>query len=672
MPPFPHRALIRLPATPGLRRAMGLAGAAAAAAVLWHLAPLLSVAGQRPLEEGAARALPGLLVLGAWALAAWRGVRRERTAHDRLVATLAGLPPGDPDARAAATEIGTLRDRLGEAAAGLRALRLRGRRTLHQRPWYLLIGAPGSGKTTALAAAGLNFPPGAQPHAVPLPSLDTTRHTVGGTRTCDWWITDDAVLIDTAGRYTTQDSRHPVDSRVWIGLLDLLKEHRPQRPVNGVLVTVSLADLAAWSDGERRAYALTLHRRLQELQRNLRQRVPVYVVGTKADLLAGFSTFFDTLTPDERGQVWGITFPPGNGPGAAGPSAWFRDAYLGLLRRLDERLPERLHQEPDIARRSLAFTFPVQMASLEGPLADLLDTAFAVGPEDEALLLRGVYFTSATRGGAEVDRLAAPFGPLRTAPALPVEAGPEEPVSCFLDRLFHDVVFAEANLAGIDRVTDRRERRRQRAAIAATLAGSVAVAGYWVHSHGGNVVLINRVAAAVSVAEARLRALDTPPRSLTRVADADFAAVLPALDALRAIPAGHADRPWRLAGGLYQGDRLGGLADDVYRRALRSIFLSRIVLRLEEQLRTGWARPDWLRRSLRAYHMLGGREPLDAAFVGAWMAADWQQTLPGPDNGDRRRALGEHLATLFAIGFAAVPLDDPLIARVGEVLDHGR
>jgi type VI secretion system protein ImpL len=29
---------------------------------------------------------------------------------------------------------------------------------------------------------------------------------VGGTRNCDWWFTDQAVLIDTAGRFVTQDS----------------------------------------------------------------------------------------------------------------------------------------------------------------------------------------------------------------------------------------------------------------------------------------------------------------------------------------------------------------------------------------------------------------------------------------------------------------------------------
>ena len=35
---------------------------------------------------------------------------------------------------------------------------------------------------------------------------------VGGTRNCDWWFTDEAVFLDTAGRYTTQDSDATSDS----------------------------------------------------------------------------------------------------------------------------------------------------------------------------------------------------------------------------------------------------------------------------------------------------------------------------------------------------------------------------------------------------------------------------------------------------------------------------
>ncbi|MBY6266353.1 type VI secretion system membrane subunit TssM, partial [Azospirillum sp. 412522] len=194
-----------------------------------------------------------------------------------------------------------------------------------------------------------------------------------------------------------------------------------------------------------------------------------------------------------------------------------------------------------------------------------------------------------------------------------------------------------------------------------------------------------------------LRPLDTPPRVLARVDDADPAAILPALDALRALPlafddaqssAGQAGagQHWAdpaLAGGLYQGGRIAAPAQEAYRRALRSQFLARIALRLEERLRADWALPDQLRQTLRVYRMIsapmiggpmigggmaGGTEPMDAGALAEWLALDWQRTLPGPANEARRRALGDHLAALFAVGFAPVPPDEVLVARVIEVL----
>src|SRR5262249_34930452 len=156
----------------------------------------------------------------------------------------------DPVGQAGRAEVETLRARFETALKVLRRARsanaprsLRARLAawspthyLYQLPWYVFIGAPGSGKTTALLNSGLRFPLAEElgPEAV---------RGVGGARNCDWWFTDEAVLLDTAGRYTTQDSDRAVDSQAWSGFLDLLKKHRPRRPINGVLLTISASDL---------------------------------------------------------------------------------------------------------------------------------------------------------------------------------------------------------------------------------------------------------------------------------------------------------------------------------------------------------------------------------------------------------------------------------------------
>src|SRR6185436_9073050 len=110
------------------------------------------------------------------------------------------------------------------------------RRQIYQLPWYVFIGAPGAGKTTALLHSGLRFPLAERLGTAPVAGI-------GGTRQCDWWFTDQAVFIDTAGRYTTQDSHAAADAREWHRFLQLLRRYRPIQPSNGVIVTGSTPDL---------------------------------------------------------------------------------------------------------------------------------------------------------------------------------------------------------------------------------------------------------------------------------------------------------------------------------------------------------------------------------------------------------------------------------------------
>ncbi|PWC81000.1 hypothetical protein TSH100_28545 [Azospirillum sp. TSH100] len=663
----------RKPAAPSPHRsargrwAMSLPGALALGLAGWLLLPRLAASFAPHLlptiqPDWSIRLLPLVLALVAWITVNRRIDTRERAANARLLEALAA--GSDPELKASLEEIGAVRKRLDGVLAQLR--KRRGGRYLYQLPWYLVIGAPGSGKTTALANTGLaartpaHTPGGSvtEPLAGPFMGL-------GGTRNCDWWFTDRAVLIDTAGRYTTQDSRRAVDGRVWSGLLDLLKEHRPRQPANGVLLTISIPELTNWSDADRRNHAILIRQRLNELRVQLGVRLPVYLLLTKADLLDGFATFFDPLDREARSQIWGLTLPADEAAAdrAGGPLPVFRDLYAGLVRRLDERLLDRLHQEPDIRRRGDAFALPLRVAELEPALADIVDTVFGSEHGEETPRLRGLYLTSATQTDASLALLA----PDNSRPAS----------TYFLERLLPDLVFPEANLARVDLAVERDRRRRALLSATAALALGLAVGGWWLVSARGNAALLERADTGAAAVEVALRPLDAPPRALARVDDADPAAILPALDALRALPLAFdnaqnwAGQDWAapaLAGGLYQGARIAAPAQEAYRRALRSQFLARIALRLEERLRADWALPDQLRQTLRIYRMVGGAEPMDAGAMAEWLALDWQRMLPGPANEPRRRALGDHLAALFTVGFAPVPPDEVLVARVLEVL----
>ena len=311
------------------RWALSFVGTALLGTLVWFFGPFLSF-----LESWEIRVALIILMFLVWAgtnlLLDWRRRRRDAALAEGVTATSA-----DPSALASAEEAAALQDKLTTALTLLR--KARGTKGyLYEQPWYVIIGPPGAGKTTALLNAGLRFPLAAE-------MGQNAVAGVGGTRLCEWWFTEDAVLIDTAGRYTTQDSDAVVDRAGWDAFLGLLKRTRVRQPLNGVIVAIALTEIASAAQGERLDHARAIRRRIKELEERLATRLPVYAVFTKADLLVGFTEFFDDLDREKRGQVWGATFPLTDRE--IGPVGGFRTEFEALVERLNSRLLERLQAE---------------------------------------------------------------------------------------------------------------------------------------------------------------------------------------------------------------------------------------------------------------------------------------------------------------------------------------
>ena len=266
----------------------------------------------------------------------------------------------------------------------------------------MFIGAPGSGKTTAILNSGLTFP---LEQRVGKGAL----RGVGGTRNCDWWFADEAVFLDTAGRYFTQDSDAATDRTGWQEFLALLRKYRKRRPINGVILTISTQDLMVQGDEGREGHVEAARRRLAELSRELRIQLPVYVMVTKCDLVAGFAEYFDDLAQDGRAQVWGVTFPYEQTLSGQAAQA-FPAEFEALITRLNARLFARLEDERDARRRARIFAFPQQMAGLRDLLAQFVGEVFTSTRFDQPVLLRGVYLTSGTQDGTQIDRLLGAIG----------------------------------------------------------------------------------------------------------------------------------------------------------------------------------------------------------------------------------------------------------------------
>lgn len=486
-------------------------------------------------------------------------------------------------------QIGHLRERMREAVRTLKSSRLgqrSGVQALYALPWYLVIGNPAAGKSTAIVRSGLTFPFGE-------PGSDAILQGIGGTRNCDWFFTTEGILLDTAGRYAVQDE----DRSEWLGFLDLLKRHRPKAPVNGIVVVASLSELVASKPEFGIELAKQLRQRMQEITDRLEVDAPVYVLFTKADLIAGFAEFFMDRDPAERERVWGATLPyeppPGATPGGEPDPASRSDAVSRFERHFDELHAGLRSSSIDHLSRHRGETlppgvlaFPLEFAALKLTLRNFVATLFEDNPYQHRPVFRGFYFTSAVQQGESTgrasQRVAQRFGlNLRSDNGAAVYSH----TGFFLKDLFSRVIFADRDLVR-QRISPARLRARL-AGFAASAALAGLALGLWTWSYVGNQQLVQQTVADLEAA-ARLQqgSFELGPRleALTRLQDR-----------LAQLQAWRTAHPWTTGLGLYQGDRLEAALQREYFQGLQELVLRPAAAGLEAYLEDVNVHADQLR-----------------------------------------------------------------------------
>ena len=618
---------------------------------IWYVGPFFGFIEYYPLESITGRLIAMAVVVAIWIASVVIKRMRAGRASDQLVAAVVRQSKAEERPSAEAL---LLRERFEEAVAFLKGKRRSGH-TLYDLPWYVIVGAPGSGKTTALVNSGLNFP-------LEQRSGKGALRGVGGTRNCDWWFTDEAVFLDTAGRYLTQDSDAASDSAGWAEFLSLLKTYRKRRPINGVILTISAQDLMVQGHAGREAYVAAARRRLNELNKELQIQLPVYVMVTKCDLVAGFTEYFDDLEKDGRAQVWGITFPydeTTSGKAAQG----FVGEFDALMTRLNERLFTRIDADHDVRRRARIFAFPQQMAALRDLLNGFITDVFAATRFDQLVLLRGVYFTSGTQEGTPIDRLLGSIGRrFSVAPDAITPGGRGK--AYFIEYLLKGVMLQESGLAGVNRRFEIQKAAAEFGAYAAMLFVAVIGVLLFTISYSRNGTYVDAVAADVTALQKSAR----PPAG----AALDLPALLPRLETLAAVSNSanryRDDVPWLMRWGLYQGRALGDAARAAYSRELSNALLPTLATRIQQRLVDSASDPERVYLYLKAYLMLDQPERLDNAYLGILASREWEETFAS----DRAavEAVTKHFKNLldYNSSLPRIPADQALVEQARRTI----
>ncbi|MCU6432918.1 type VI secretion system membrane subunit TssM [Undibacterium sp. Jales W-56] len=461
------------------------------------------------------------------------------------------------------TEVDWIRKRMLDAITTIKTSKLglvSGEAALYELPWYMILGNPAAGKSTAIINSGLQFPFADKSGKI--------VQGVGGTRNCDWFFTTNGIVLDTAGRYSVNEE----DRGEWFGFLDLLKKYRKRAPINGIIIAVSITDLT----GNRPEFGINLaknlRQRVQELTERLEVFAPVYVVFTKADLIAGFSEFFLDSERTERDRVWGATLPYN-----------LKSGNQDMLHFFDERFDELYDglKEMSLASMSLnrgdrmppgVFTFPLEFASIKNPLRAFIATLFEENPFQFKPIFRGFYFTSALQEGASVsassERIAQRFD-------LKMKAQPKAEISSqhgfFLLDLFRKVIFADKDLVA-QYASRNKIKLRYTTFFAATILVGLLL-GSWSWSYLGNRQLVANVQADLDkVIKLQEKRIDLQSR---------FEALEILQDRIEQLNQYRTDRPWSLSMGLYQGDILERKLREEYFSGMKEVMLKPVAGNLE-------------------------------------------------------------------------------------------
>jgi type VI secretion system protein ImpL len=536
-------------------RVLSVLGLAALAAFLFLGADALQIA---LVYAGLAVALVLAIWLGVW-------IARKLAAKRAAGNIEAAINERGADSRGntANADVDALRTRLSEAVKTIKGSRLgqtTGSAALYELPWYVVIGNPAAGKSTAVVKSGLKFPFADK--------AGNVVQGVGGTRNCDWFFTSEGILLDTAGRYAVHDE----DRKEWLGFLSLLKKHRPKAPINGIIIAASVAELSQARPELAIRLAKNLRQRVQELTENLEVMAPVYLVFTKADLISGFTEFFDDRERAEREKAWGATLaydPLARANAVEQFDTHFDELFDGLKEMSTARMS--LHRGQSLPPGVL--TFPLEFAAVKPSLRAFVATLFEDNPYQFPPVFRGFYFTSAVQEGQATsrasDHVARQFGlndrPEQKASIVVAENG------FFLHDLFCKVIFADRHL--VKQYASRNKLRARTWTFAAAVAGLALALGGWTWAYLGNRQLTANVQADLikTVQVQRERS--------------DLASRIEALeilqDRIEQLDAYRSSRPLAISMGLYQGEAIEAKLRQEYFAGVKQVMVQPVAQALE-------------------------------------------------------------------------------------------
>lgn len=354
---------------------------------------------------------------------------------------------------------------------------------LYERPWFLLCGAPKSGKTSLLRGAGLNFP-------LRYPS-EKDGIQIEGSDQITWYFANEAVWIDIPGSVILDENKD-----VWQSFLASLQEVRPDNPVDGLAMVVSAHEVHSADDRAVKDSARRLRNRIDELIAAWGIEFPVSLLFNQSDRIPGFADYFGDQFVKAQDQVFGATLSMDQDRML--PRMAFAQEFGLLAKSLTDLRLDKLFKEKDQAHRRMICRFVIHFEAMQEKLGAFVTELFKPSNYEGKPLFRGFYFTSCLeiplRDDAPSQSRAADVGqtianhPLNPRKMLSQQAeAPKaapggkkaEITSLFVLPLFREIMVRDKSLVKTTQKRTRRETVRHYLITAAVACAALGVGAFF-------------------------------------------------------------------------------------------------------------------------------------------------------------------------------------------------
>ncbi|MBZ5561570.1 MAG: hypothetical protein LAP13_04030 [Acidobacteriia bacterium] len=276
-----------------------------------------------------------------------------------------------------------------EAETRLRASQLGPSARLGSLPAVIVIGEPGSAKTSAVLHSGLE------------PELLAGQAVQAGlpvpTRAANFWYSRQFLFAEAGGGLLG-------DTPKWLKLVKRLTPARlhsvfgkKEQAARAAIVCIDAETFM--KPGAAQAIAASVEKiraRLREISQLFGIALPVYVLFTKCDRLQFFLEYARNLGPEEAQQVLGATLPMvsyAGGVYAEQETARVSQAFDHLFASLADKRPTFLSREFDETKLPAIYEFPREFRKLRTLLAQALVDLCRPSQLRTSPFLRGFYFT---------------------------------------------------------------------------------------------------------------------------------------------------------------------------------------------------------------------------------------------------------------------------------------